>query len=115
MTEDLEFLLFETPVLQTRNWTQYLKELDEEPESSELNEKSKVVEKILPVVANIIPEFVNFQVKVTDAKTLFYFRKGSHATEAIIPNELLETEEQALHLMSEIVQNTAKEYKARGF
>lgn len=114
--EDLEALLFAAPIIPHRDWNDWLKRSREEKKvSAEISSNLSKVQNILPRIAKLIREFEDFQVHVTATRTLFFFRKGSHATEAVIPNKLIDTEEAAYDLLARIVLDTEKEYRERGY
>ena len=114
--EDLEALLFDTPIIPHRDWNAWLRRSQEEKEvSAEIARNLSRVKAVLPRIAKLVREFEDFQVRVTATRTLFFFRKGSHATEAIIPNKLIETEGDTYAILSQIVLDTEKEYQERGY
>lgn len=114
--EDLEALLFDTPSIPHRDWNAWLKRSREEKEvSAEISSNLSKVQVVLPRIAKLVREFEDFQIRVTATRTLFYFRKGSHATEAVIPNKLIDTEDAAYDLLARIVLDTEKEYRELGY
>lgn len=87
-------------------WLEASKQKEEQDHSAD--ELLASMGKLLPLLIEMIPGLRDLRIEVLRDKTLFFFRYNRTATQAIIPNRLLKTEEMQKDTLLNIIKNDIK-------